>query len=70
MWPEGGLYSGTSYREPTKAECEAHIAETRESYREDIRAENRRHAENVARIRKHRDDIVEIWMKRLAKASV
>jgi hypothetical protein len=70
MWPECGLRSGIGYyREATQAECEAHIAEIRESYREDVRTENRRHAENIARIRKHRDDLTEIWMKRLSKAA-
>lgn len=70
MWPEGGLYSGPIYREPTRAELEAQIAEVRESYREDMREASKRHAQNVARIRQHRDSMLAIVRKRLDAATV
>ena len=57
------------YREPTKAECEAEMAEVREDYRQGIRDAHARHAQNVKRIRKHRDDMLAILSKRHAAAT-
>ena len=44
------------------------MAEVREDYRQSIRDANARHAQNVKRIRKHRDDMLEILKRRLDAA--
>ena len=58
------------YREDTKAECEAEIAQAREDYLQRLREAHKRHAQNVARIRKHRDDMIEIFERRRDAATV
>ena len=62
--------SSSYYREPTKAECEAQLEEIRESYRQDIRDANARHAQSVKRIRQHRDEMLAIVKRRLDAATV
>jgi hypothetical protein len=60
---------GSGYREPTRAEREAEIERVQEDYRESMRDARKRYADQIASIRRHRDDMLAIYRRRMEAAT-
>ncbi len=70
MWPDRThAYLGPGYRKPTRAECDADIAEARDRYHQSMREATARYAQEVTRIKKHRDDMMALFKKRRSEAT-